>query len=115
LDTDIPDELPPNDFTRYFKPITKLHIKPDRTINCNTPEYINQCVEHVYETLRNIQPVPSVPYLDIPALFMTPPSTPETSEEVYEISDDDNNSVQTISTDNSIITVSENDFYDDYS
>lgn len=76
LGTEIPDELPQNDYSRYFRPITNLHIKPEKVINYNTLEYLDQCIEHVYETLRNIQPVPSVQYMDIPPLLMTPPSTP---------------------------------------
>ncbi|KAL7027076.1 hypothetical protein ACKWTF_005291 [Chironomus riparius] len=74
LNTEIPDELPPNDFSRYFKPITKLHIKPEKVPNYNTPEYLDQCIEHVYETLRNIQSVPSVQFMDSPPLFMSPES-----------------------------------------
>lgn len=74
--TEIPDELPHNDYSKYFKPITKLHIKPEKVTNNNTLEYLDQCIEHVYETLRNIQPVPSVQFSDIPPILMTPPSTP---------------------------------------
>uniref|UniRef100_A0A673B3U0 histone deacetylase n=1 Tax=Sphaeramia orbicularis TaxID=375764 RepID=A0A673B3U0_9TELE len=42
LDTDIPDELPYNDYFEYFGPDFKLHISPSNMTNQNTQEYMDK-------------------------------------------------------------------------
>lgn len=61
LDTDVPDDLPYNDYYEYFIPDYKLHIKPIPTLsNFNNPEYIESTIVSLLENLKGMTFAPSV-------------------------------------------------------
>ncbi|KAH0507095.1 Histone deacetylase 1 [Microtus ochrogaster] len=52
LDTEIPNELPYNDYFEYFGPDFKLHISPSNMTNQNTNEYLEKIKQRLFENLR---------------------------------------------------------------
>ncbi|XP_034435555.1 histone deacetylase 2 [Hippoglossus hippoglossus] len=60
LDTEIPDELPYNDYFEYFGPDFKLHISPSNMTNQNTREYMEKIKQRLYENLRMLPHAPGV-------------------------------------------------------
>lgn len=60
LATDIPNDLPYNDYYEYFGPDFKLHISPSNMTNQNTPEYLEHIKSKLFENLRMIPHSPSV-------------------------------------------------------
>ncbi|TWW68242.1 Histone deacetylase 2 [Takifugu flavidus] len=60
LDTDIPDELPYNDYFEYFGPDFKLHISPSNMTNQNTQEYMDKIKQRLFENLRMLPHAPGV-------------------------------------------------------
>nr|XP_043905811.1 histone deacetylase 2 isoform X1 [Solea senegalensis] len=66
LDTEIPDELPYNDYFEYFSPDFKLHISPSNMTNQNTREYTDKIKQRLFENLRMLPHAPGVQMLAIP-------------------------------------------------
>lgn len=66
LDTDIPNELPYNDYFEYFGPDFKLHISPSNMGNSNSQEYLDKIKARLYENLRLIPHAPGVQMQAIP-------------------------------------------------
>ncbi|TGZ73673.1 hypothetical protein CRM22_001398 [Opisthorchis felineus] len=66
LATEIPNDLPYNDYYEYFGPDFKLHISPSNMTNQNTPEYLDNIKAKLFENLRMIPHSPSVQMQDIP-------------------------------------------------
>ncbi|KAK3506649.1 hypothetical protein QTP70_012528 [Hemibagrus guttatus] len=65
LDTDIPDELPYNDYFEYFGPDFKLHISPSNMTNQKHPGVHGQD-QRLFENLRMLPPAPGVQMQPIP-------------------------------------------------
>ncbi|CAB1340379.1 unnamed protein product [Coregonus sp. 'balchen'] len=66
LDTEIPDELPYNDYFEYFGPDFKLHISPSNMTNQNTLEYMDKIKQRLFENLRMLPHAPGVQMQMIP-------------------------------------------------
>ncbi|CAJ1077317.1 histone deacetylase 2 [Xyrichtys novacula] len=66
LDSDIPDELPYNDYFEYFGPDFKLHISPSNMTNQNTQEYMDKIKQRLFENLRMLPHAPGVQMQAIP-------------------------------------------------
>merc|ERR1719230_2248549 len=66
LETDIPNELPYNDYFEYFGPDFKLHIAPSNMANQNTSEYMDKIRSRLLENLRMLPHAPGVQMADIP-------------------------------------------------
>ncbi|XP_078799263.1 histone deacetylase 2 isoform X1 [Oryzias latipes] len=66
LDTEIPDELPYNDYFEYFGPDFKLHISPSNMTNQNTQEYLDKIKQRLFENLRMLPHAPGVQMQAIP-------------------------------------------------
>ena len=66
LDTEIPNELPYNDYFEYFGPDFKLHISPSNMGNSNSGEYLEKIKTRLYENLRMIPNAPGVQMQPIP-------------------------------------------------
>ncbi|KAL1779838.1 histone deacetylase 1 [Sigmodon hispidus] len=60
LDTEIPNELPHNDYFEYFGPDFKLHISPSNMTNQNTNEYLEKIKQRLFENLRMLPHAPGV-------------------------------------------------------
>uniref|UniRef100_G1PYS3 Histone deacetylase 1 n=1 Tax=Myotis lucifugus TaxID=59463 RepID=G1PYS3_MYOLU len=66
LDTEIPNELPYNDYFEYFGPDFKLHISPSNMTNQNTNEYLEKIKQRLSENLRMRPHAPGVQMQAIP-------------------------------------------------
>uniref|UniRef100_A0A8C5K240 Histone deacetylase 1 n=1 Tax=Jaculus jaculus TaxID=51337 RepID=A0A8C5K240_JACJA len=66
LDTEIPNELPYNDYFEYFGPDFKLHISPSNMTNQNTNEYLEKIKQWLFENLRMLPHAPGVQMQAIP-------------------------------------------------
>jgi len=66
LDTEIPNELPYNDYFEYFGPDFKLHISPSNMGNQNSKEYLDKIKQRLCENLRMLPHAPGVQTQAIP-------------------------------------------------
>jgi len=66
LDTEIPNELPYNDYFEYFGPDFKLHISPSNMSNQNSEEYLEKIKTRLCENLRMLPHAPGVQAQTIP-------------------------------------------------
>ena len=66
LDTQIPNELPYNDYFEYFGPDFKLHISPSNMPNQNSRDYLERIKTRLYENLRMLPHAPGVQSRSIP-------------------------------------------------
>lgn len=66
LETEIPNELPYNDYFEYFGPDFKLHISPSNMGNSNSLEYLDKIKTRLFENLRLIPNAPGVQMQPIP-------------------------------------------------
>ncbi|MGH0182175.1 UNVERIFIED_CONTAM: hypothetical protein FKN15_008765 [Acipenser sinensis] len=66
LDTEIPNELPYNDYFEYFGPDFKLHISPSNMTNQNTNDYLEKIKQRLFENLRMLPHAPGVQMQAIP-------------------------------------------------
>uniref|UniRef100_A0A2K5YS57 Histone deacetylase 1 n=1 Tax=Mandrillus leucophaeus TaxID=9568 RepID=A0A2K5YS57_MANLE len=66
LDTEIPNELPYNDYFEYFGPDFKLHISPSNMTNQSTNEYSEKIKQRLFENLRVLPHAPEVQMQAIP-------------------------------------------------
>jgi histone deacetylase 1/2 len=62
LNHNLQDDLPYNDYYDYYGPDYSLHITPSNMENLNSYQYLEQTKTDIYQTLKDIPPVPSVPY-----------------------------------------------------
>lgn len=68
---EVPDAMPYNDYFEYYGPEYRLHMPVSNMENLNTPQYLNGMKQILYEQLRQIEPVPSVPFHDVPSSTAT--------------------------------------------
>ena len=66
LDTEVPNELPYNDYFEYFGPDFKLHISPSNMTNTNSSEYLDKIKVRLFENMRMIPHAPGVQMQPIP-------------------------------------------------
>lgn len=66
LNSEIPNELPYNDYFEYFGPDFKLHISPSNMANQNSPEYLEKIKTRLFENLRMLPHAPGVQAAPIP-------------------------------------------------
>ncbi|KAF7254851.1 hypothetical protein EG68_08738 [Paragonimus skrjabini miyazakii] len=107
LATDVPNDLPYNDYYEYFGPDFKLHISPSNMTNQNTPEYLDNIKAKLFENLRMMPHCPSVQMQDIPADGIDV----EEHEAVERDSADPDKRISIIDADKAIQP--NNEFYDD--
>ncbi|XP_022887808.1 histone deacetylase 9 isoform X3 [Olea europaea var. sylvestris] len=60
LDAELPDEIPENEYIKYFAPDYSLKILSGPMENFNSRSYLNSIRQQVHENLRSIQHSPSV-------------------------------------------------------
>lgn len=73
LDTELPNEIPDNDYIKYFKPECTLKINPGNHMeNLNSKTYLNYIRGQVLENLRSIQHAPGVQMHEVPPDFYIP-------------------------------------------
>ncbi|KAL1765369.1 histone deacetylase 1 isoform X2 [Sigmodon hispidus] len=80
LDTEIPNELPYNDYFEYFGPDFKFHISPSNMTNQNTNEYLEKIKQRLFENLRMLPHAPGVQMQAIPE-DATPEENGDSDEE----------------------------------
>uniref|UniRef100_A0A8C9WDR7 Histone deacetylase 2 n=1 Tax=Scleropages formosus TaxID=113540 RepID=A0A8C9WDR7_SCLFO len=81
LDTDIPDELPYNDYFEYFGPDFKLHISPSNMTNQNTQEYMDKIKQRLFENLRMLPHAPGIQMQAIPEDIIPEDTVDEDTED----------------------------------
>ncbi|KAH7372711.1 hypothetical protein KP509_17G017200 [Ceratopteris richardii] len=73
LDTELPDEIPDNDYIDYFKPDCKLKTQSGNNMeNLNSKTYLSAIKMQVFENLRNLQHAPSVQMHEVPPDWYIP-------------------------------------------
>ncbi|KAJ8440504.1 hypothetical protein Cgig2_022945 [Carnegiea gigantea] len=72
LETDLPDEIPDNEYIKYFAPDYSLRIPSGHIENLNSKSYITTIKMQVLENLRCIQHAPSVQMQEVPPDFYIP-------------------------------------------
>ncbi|GLJ43787.1 hypothetical protein SUGI_0911550 [Cryptomeria japonica] len=66
LDTELPNEIPDNDYIKYFSPDFSLKINTVNMENMNSKTYLSTIKMQVLESLRAIQHAPSVQMHEVP-------------------------------------------------
>uniref|UniRef100_A0A7S1GG65 Histone deacetylase n=1 Tax=Bicosoecida sp. CB-2014 TaxID=1486930 RepID=A0A7S1GG65_9STRA len=86
--TELPDELPYNDYFEYYGPDYRLHITPSNMANMNEPRYLDDIKVKLFEMLRELEAAPSVPIqtgaVDMPAPLDLKPHTDDADPDVRE-------------------------------
>ncbi|KAK1299601.1 Histone deacetylase 9 [Acorus calamus] len=72
LDTELPNEIPDNEYIKYFAPDHSLKIPGGNLENLNSKSYLNAIKVQVMESLRSIQISPSVQMHEVPPDFYIP-------------------------------------------
>nr|GEV20576.1 histone deacetylase 9 isoform X1 [Tanacetum cinerariifolium] len=73
LDTELPNEIPDNDYIKYFAPECSLRVPSGQHIdNFNSKSYLGNLKMQVLENLRSIQHAPSVQMQEVPPDFYIP-------------------------------------------
>nr|BAF37798.1 hypothetical protein [Ipomoea trifida] len=72
LDSELPNEIPDNDYIKYFGPDYSLKIPGGHIENLNSKSYLGTIKTHVLENLRYIQHAPSVQMQEVPPDFYIP-------------------------------------------
>ncbi|MED6155489.1 Histone deacetylase 9 [Stylosanthes scabra] len=72
LDTELPNEIPDNDYIKYFAPDYSLKIPSGHIENLNSKSYLSTIKMQVLENLRCIQHAPSVQLQEVPPDFYIP-------------------------------------------
>ncbi|KAL5273822.1 HDAC3 family protein [Megaselia abdita] len=76
VEEDISNELPKTEYSEFFAPDGVLHPEVNsRTDNCNSKQYLELIVKHVYENLKMLQHAPSVQMFNIPDDALEPEET----------------------------------------
>lgn len=60
--SELPDELPFNEYYEYYGPEFQLHITPSNMENRNTRKELQETTMMLYSVLSEVEPVPSVQY-----------------------------------------------------
>ena len=60
------NDLPDTDYSNFFRPTYKLHLVPDKQRNFNSPEYLENVLQHVVENIRHLPGSPSVQMQELP-------------------------------------------------
>ncbi|XP_029341656.1 histone deacetylase Rpd3-like isoform X1 [Acyrthosiphon pisum] len=66
LGVEISNELPYNDYFKYFLPDSKLHISPSKMKNTNSTKYLEKIKNRIFENLRMLPHAPGVQVQAIP-------------------------------------------------
>jgi len=66
LNSDLPNDLPYNDYFEYYGPDYRLHIPPNNMTNLNSRDYLNQNKITILENLRQLKGAPSVQMQEVP-------------------------------------------------
>ncbi|XP_020527329.1 histone deacetylase 9 isoform X2 [Amborella trichopoda] len=74
LDTELPNEIPDNDYIKYFGPDYSLKIQNGNVENLNSKSYLSSIKVQVMESLRCIQHAPGVQMQEVPRDFYIPDS-----------------------------------------
>nr|CDS23263.1 histone deacetylase 1 [Echinococcus granulosus] len=106
LNTEVPNDLPYNDYYEYFGPDFKLHISPSNMTNLNTPDYIERIKNKLFENLRMLPHAPSVQMVDVP------PDTIDVEEQEKEAieNEDPDKRISIMASDKAVHR--DNEFYD---
>lgn len=72
LDTQLPNEIPDNDYIDYFAPDKLLKIPGGYIENLNSKSYLSTIKMQVFENLRYIQHAPGVQMQEVPPDFYIP-------------------------------------------
>ncbi|KAJ0084702.1 hypothetical protein Patl1_30471 [Pistacia atlantica] len=72
LDTELPNEIPDNEYIKYFAPENSLRIPNGHIENLNSKSYLSTIKMQVLENLRCIQHAPSVQMQEVPPDFYIP-------------------------------------------
>ncbi|CAK9314322.1 unnamed protein product [Citrullus colocynthis] len=72
LDTELPNEIPDNEYIKYFSPDHLLRIPNGHMENLNTKSYLSTIKTQVLENLRFIQHAPGVQMQEVPPDFYIP-------------------------------------------
>ena len=81
LDTEIPNELPYNDYFEYFGPDFKLHISPCNMTNQNTNEYLEKIKQWLFENLKMLSHALGVQMQTIPEYAIPEEGSDEDEED----------------------------------
>ncbi|KAM3740663.1 hypothetical protein ACB098_08G116100 [Castanea mollissima] len=72
LDTELPNEIPENEYIKYFGPEYSLRIPNGHIENLNSKSYLSTIKMQVFENLRCIQHAPGVQMQEVPPDFYIP-------------------------------------------
>ncbi|CAB4282969.1 unnamed protein product [Prunus armeniaca] len=72
LDSELPNEIPENEYIKYFSPDFSLRIPNGHIENLNSKSYISTIKTQVLENLRCIQHAPNVQMQEVPPDFYIP-------------------------------------------
>ncbi|KAH7542016.1 hypothetical protein FEM48_Zijuj02G0028800 [Ziziphus jujuba var. spinosa] len=72
LDTELPNDIPENEYIKYFAPEFSLKIPNGHIENLNSKSYLSTIKVQVLENLRYIQHAPSVQMQEVPPDFYIP-------------------------------------------
>lgn len=72
LDTELPKEIPENEYINYFAPDYSLKIQSRNMENLNSKTYLSSIKMQVLESLRCIQHAPGVQMQEVPPDFYIP-------------------------------------------
>ncbi|KAL5976394.1 Histone deacetylase 9 [Asimina triloba] len=72
LDTELPNEIPDNEYIKYFGPDFSLKIQNGNIENMNSKSYLGTIKMQVLESLRCIQHAPGVQMHEVPPDFYIP-------------------------------------------
>ncbi|XP_034219933.1 histone deacetylase 9 isoform X2 [Prunus dulcis] len=72
LDSELPNEIPENEYIKYFSPDFSLRIPNGHIENLNSKSYISTIKMQVLENLRCIQHAPNVQMQEVPPDFYIP-------------------------------------------
>mmetsp|Transcript_31357 Transcript_31357/g.54510 ORF Transcript_31357/g.54510 Transcript_31357/m.54510 type:complete len:214 (-) Transcript_31357:211-852(-) len=69
LDTELPDEIPYNDYFEYYAPDYKLHLTPEQRENMNTEASLESVRVDLLTQLMSLKGAPSVQMSEVPPDF----------------------------------------------
>lgn len=69
LDTELPDEIPYNDYFEYYAPDFKLHLTPEQRENMNTEASLESVRIDLLNQLIGLKGAPSVQMMEVPPDF----------------------------------------------
>ena len=67
--TDIPNEIPFNDYYEYYAPDYKLHLTPESMDNMNSKDVLESIRVELLQQLQDLQGAPSVAMHQAPPVF----------------------------------------------